>query len=77
MGLAKKSRSEEQDFTLVRMNGFEPSTPCMSSKYSNQLSYASMTRGIITHLLRFDKGVFKLFTILDRQIPKGACNFVL
>ena len=39
MGLAKKSRSEEQDFTLVRMNGFEPSTPCMSSKYSNQLSY--------------------------------------
>ena len=24
---------------LVKMNGLEPSTPCMSSRYSNQLSY--------------------------------------
>ena len=27
---------------LVETDGFEPSTPCMSSKYSNQLSYASV-----------------------------------
>ncbi len=24
---------------MVKMEGFEPTTPCMSSKYSNQLSY--------------------------------------
>ncbi len=29
----------KSDFMLVRMNGLEPSTPCMSSRYSNQLSY--------------------------------------
>ena len=26
-------------FSVVKMNGLEPSTPCMSSRYSNQLSY--------------------------------------
>ena len=26
--------------SLVRTSGLEPPTPCMSSKYSNQLSYA-------------------------------------
>lgn len=26
---------------MVRTSGLEPPTPCMSSKYSNQLSYAS------------------------------------
>lgn len=26
-------------FALVRMSGLEPPTPCMSSRYSNQLSY--------------------------------------
>lgn len=29
---------------LVETDGFEPSTPCMSSMYSNQLSYASTIR---------------------------------
>ncbi len=28
-------------FVLVETSGLEPLTPCMSSKYSNQLSYAS------------------------------------
>lgn len=28
----------------VRAGGFEPPTPCVSSKYSNQLSYARITR---------------------------------
>ena len=27
---------------MVKMNGLEPSTPCMSSRYSNQLSYTFM-----------------------------------
>ena len=27
---------------LVETTGLEPVTPCMSSKYSNQLSYASV-----------------------------------
>ena len=29
-------------FILVETAGFEPATPCMSSKYSNHLSYASV-----------------------------------
>ena len=37
----KKSKSEDLDF-LVETSGLEPPTPCMSSKYSNQLSYASI-----------------------------------
>ena len=36
----KKSKSCDLDF-LVETDGFEPSTSCMSSKHSNQLSYAS------------------------------------
>ena len=31
---------QNEDF-LVETTGLEPVTPCMSSKYSNQLSYAS------------------------------------
>ena len=31
---------KNEDF-LVETSGLEPLTPCMSSKYSNQLSYAS------------------------------------
>ena len=37
-----KNKSEQSELcsdNVVRMNGLEPSTPCMSSKYSNQLSY--------------------------------------
>ena len=35
---------------LVETTGIEPVTSCMSSKHSNQLSYASATTCIITHL---------------------------
>lgn len=31
-------------FRVVETTGIEPVTPCMSSKYSNQLSYASVCR---------------------------------
>lgn len=35
---------------MVETTGIEPVTPCMSSKYSNQLSYASVICGcIVTH----------------------------
>ena len=32
-------------FSVVKMNGLEPSTPCMSSRYSNQLSYTFIENG--------------------------------
>ena len=32
---------------MVWMNGLEPSTPCMSSRYSNQLSYTHVLRTIV------------------------------
>ena len=35
-------------FSLVRTSGLEPPTPCMSSKYSNQLSYALIKPLFIT-----------------------------
>ena len=35
----EKSRPQKRTGFLVRMSGLEPPTPCMSSKYSDQLSY--------------------------------------
>ncbi len=41
-GLDKKLSNPEGLLNfLVETTGIEPVTPCMSSKYSNQLSYAS------------------------------------
>ena len=37
----KKSTANAVLFFMVETTGIEPVTPCMSSKYSNQLSYAS------------------------------------
>ncbi len=37
--------------SLVRMNGLEPSTPCMSSRYSNQLSYTLKWTRIMNYAL--------------------------
>ena len=37
---------------LVETDGFEPSTPCMSSMYSNQLSYASKRKTLYHSLLK-------------------------
>ena len=36
---------------LVETTRLELVTPCMSSKYSNQLSYASVSLLTITHIL--------------------------
>ena len=38
----QKSTTMGAFFVLVETSGLEPLTPCMSSKYSNQLSYASV-----------------------------------
>ena len=35
------------------MSGLEPMTPCMSSRYSNQLSYTLTTVYIIAHFFWF------------------------
>ena len=40
-GLDKKILVLKNEDFLVETDGFEPSTPCMSSMYSNHLSYAS------------------------------------
>ena len=58
--LDKKSRSEERDF-LVETTGLEPVTPCMSSKYSSLLSYASIATSIITLNLHKSKRKIKFF----------------
>ena len=45
---------------LVETSGLEPLTPCMSSKYSNQLSYASVFErnyNIISYLICQDKNL--------------------
>ena len=36
----RKKTSFRMPFFVVKTSGLEPPTPCMSSKYSNQLSYA-------------------------------------
>ena len=41
-GLDKKTLVQKNECFLVETTGLEPVTPCMSSKYSNQLSYASI-----------------------------------
>ncbi len=48
---------------MVETTGIEPVTPCMSSKYSNQLSYASIASRsiIITQTGSFVKPIRKVF----------------
>ena len=41
---AKQKDTQRCLFVLVETTGIEPVTPCMSSKYSNQLSYASINK---------------------------------
>ena len=49
----EKAPFSSNEASLVRMSGLEPMTPCMSSRYSNQLSYTLTTIFIIAHLFRF------------------------
>ena len=47
---------EAECFFLVKTSGFEPPTPCMSSRYSNQLSYAFIitTNGNMAEMVGFE-----------------------
>ena len=49
------------------MSGLEPMTPCMSSRYSNQLSYTLTTKTIISYFIRFVKPYFPIFLKKIRQ----------
>lgn len=43
----------------MRMSGLEPMTPCMSSRYSNQLSYTLTTDIIIAYFTLFVNPFFQ------------------
>ena len=53
---------------LVETSGLEPLTPCMSSKYSNQLSYASevFTAVLYTKMGGLSRLKFKYFKIIQK-----------
>ena len=57
----------EVDFWM-RMSGLEPMTPCMSSRYSNQLSYTLTTESIIAQIVRFVNPYFHFFQKIFRCI---------
>ena len=38
---------------MVKTSGLEPPTPCMSSRYSNQLSYAFIESTVIRRFIKF------------------------
>lgn len=68
-----------RDLFLVETTGIEPVTPCMSSKYSNHLSYASVPcLGILPQLLAKVKalGVCFLFycTVWGDCSPTSAAS---
>ena len=51
---------------LVETIGIEPMTPCMSSMYSNQLSYASVQRRLLYHIRRENaRPFFTFFKFFD------------
>ena len=55
----KKAKSYDLAFFLVETTRFELVTPCMSSKYSNQLSYAS--DGLALLIIYYFESVVNLF----------------
>ena len=57
---------------LVETTGIEPVTPCMSSKYSNQLSYASTAILFYYTGVELSTPVLKFFTELLLKIPAGG-----
>ena len=61
----KRDNLSASPSVLVETTGLEPVTPCMSSKYSNQLSYASVTGYIIHAKCEF-------VNRLDEKIEKAA-----
>ena len=73
-------------FLLVRTSGLEPPTPCMSSKYSNQLSYALISNiGYDTIGCPLSQAFFEFFFSGERDgiicgtpiAPQGSYSTVL
>ncbi len=69
---ALKSNPQELNVLgdLVETTGLEPVTPCMSSKYSNQLSYASDSVITIPHIYKYCKAFYKI-------ILQDMCRFTI
>ncbi len=61
----------------METTGIEPVTPCMSSKYSNQLSYASEVR-VLYHIFARIAIVFQIFRVIfvRRYAQYDAAFFV-
>lgn len=55
---------------MVETIGIEPMTPCMSSMYSNQLSYAS-ARSVLYHI------AFDIATLFLKKVKKFLILFML
>ncbi len=54
---------------MVETTGIEPVTPCMSSKYSNQLSYASVSNALsLYHCPYALSMIILLFAMLEKRI---------
>ena len=59
----------------METTGIEPVTPCMSSKYSNQLSYASVWNGtIITRSAQFVNSLVKICDLIV-IFSRGGADF--
>ena len=58
-----KNRSLSETVFWMRMSGLEPMTPCMSSRYSNQLSYTLTTKSIISQVFGFVNPYLRIFYI--------------
>ncbi len=63
----QKNRLHSETVFWMRMSGLEPMTPCMSSRYSNQLSYTLTTETIIAHSSGFVNPYFKKISVRDKK----------
>ena len=71
-GLNKNNGFVMKPLFLVETSGLEPLTPCMSSKYSNQLSYASECQQEVLYTKEggLSIGENKYFQIIKTGISK-------
>ncbi len=62
---------------MVETTGIEPVTPCMSSKYSNQLSYASILEYNTILVLELQGENEKNYKFLFDGIKSRPCYFLI
>ena len=77
--IVQKSTCQSKCFFVVETVGIEPTTPCMSSMYSNHLSYASATVDIISHAAEFVKGFLKILSLFAYifMLLSSRCNLAM